>query len=399
MIAPTDDTGVSLYVHVPFCASKCSYCDFCSLPVLDERWHQAFLDGVLRETRHWRAWTLDDVPTLYIGGGTPTVLGERLVGLLHALTPMLGLRSSAEVTVEANPDSLTPALLEQLLESGVNRVSLGVQSFDDDVLRTLGRRHDADAAQRAAKLLADAGVRFSLDLMCGIPGQSAESWRETLARAVETGAGHVSAYPLSVEQGTPLFVRVRTGELPPPDPDVAAEMMLAAEDVLGRAGLPRYEVASYARPGEESAHNTRYWTGGAYIGAGPSAASMLPYADFTRVAGGERWELDAELPAEAARARFTRSHDVETYVYEPVAAPAEVELLDAAEAQREDVMLGLRLTRGVAAEQVAEAGLAGVLVSLEDEGLVELAAGRWRTTRRGWLLGNEVFGRVWNAEV
>jgi oxygen-independent coproporphyrinogen-3 oxidase len=394
-----DRSGVSLYLHVPFCAGKCAYCDFCSLPVTDERWHEAFVDGVLRETRHWRTHALDDVPTLYVGGGTPTVLGERLLTLLDGLRPVLGLRDDAEVTVEANPDSLTPEIVRKLAERGVTRVSLGVQSFDDAVLRTLGRRHDAASAQRAASILAGSGLRFSLDLMCAIPGQTEESWRDTLERAIATGAGHVSAYPLSVEEGTPLYVRVRRGELSAPDPDMAADMMLTAEDVLGEAGLARYEVASYARPGEESRHNLRYWTGGAYLGVGPSAASMLPAEEFARVAEGERWELRETPPHDAARARFTRSADVETYVYEPVAGPASIEYLTAEETAREDVMLGLRLTAGVLAERVEAARLSVVLESLAADSLVELADGLWRTTRRGWLLGNEVFGRVWNAGV
>jgi coproporphyrinogen III oxidase-like Fe-S oxidoreductase len=242
-------------------------------------------------------------------------------------------------------------------------------------------------------VLAASGLRFSVDVMCGIPGQTLESWRETLDGAVATGAGHVSAYPLSVEEGTPLYVRVRKGDLPAPDPDAAADMMLLAEDVLGCAGIARYEVASYARPGEESRHNTRYWTGGAYVGVGPSAASMLPAEDFARIAATEGWETP---PADGARARFTRSPNVEAYVYEPVGPPADVEYLTTEETRREDVMLGLRLTRGVTAGQVEEAGLTAVLEGLAADGLVESVEDRWRTTRRGWLLGNEVFGRVWS---
>ena len=161
-------------------------------------------------------------------------------------------------------------------------------------------------------MLADAGVRLSVDLMCGGPGQTLASWRDSLERAVATGAGHVSAYPLSVEVGTPLYAAVRRGEPPPPDPDVAADMMLLAEDVLGAAGLARYEVASYARPGEESRHNIVYWTGGSYVGVGPSAASMLPAEEFGRIAAAEKWSGVPEAPSDAARARFTRSHDVET---------------------------------------------------------------------------------------
>ena len=187
--------------------------------------------------------------------------------------------------------------------------------------------------------------------------------------------------------------------MPEPDPDAAAEMMQIAADLLAAAGLARYEVANYARPGQESRHNTSYWTGSAYLGLGPSASSMLPSAAFAPIAGAERW---APVPDTSARCRFTAIADTETWLRNPLAAPAETEHLTAEEVAREDVMLGMRRTLGVPAEQVAAAGLDGVLESLGASGLVECshdAAGDcWRPTSRGWLLGNEVFGRIWSGE-
>ncbi|MDZ4654869.1 MAG: coproporphyrinogen III oxidase, partial [Coriobacteriia bacterium] len=281
------------------------------------------------------------------------------------------------------------------------RVSLGAQSFDDVVLATLGRRHDAATAERVARLLAVSGMRFALDLICGVPGQSMTSWSESLERAIDTGAGHVSVYPLSVEQGTPLWRSVAAGRALEPDPDVAADMMLLAEEVLSAAGIMRYETANYARPGEESRHNTAYWTGVPYIGVGPGAYSMLPGFEFDRVVRaegwyGEPWNLVPGV-SDTARVRFSAGEDITTYLRQRARPPAEAEFLTVDEVGAEDVMLGLRMVSGVDDALVIRAGLGDVLEGLAGDGLVERAGERWRTTRRGWLLGNEVFGRVLNG--
>lgn len=381
-MSPRPDS-VSIYVHVPFCASKCDYCDFESRAV-DPSAHEifaAYRTSTMREVRDREArGLLAEVPTIYVGGGTPTLLGDELPGLVRDLRSLPGVSADAEVSVEANPDSLDDRLASALLDAGVTRVSLGVQSLDDEVLRRLGRRHDAASALRAARILARSGVRFSLDLICGVPGQSAASWESTIAGAAETGAGHVSVYPLSVEDGTPLGARIEAGLAPDTDADAAAEQMSVTAGILADAGLTRYEVASYARPGEECRHNIRYWTGGAYLGIGPGAASMLPVR-LAALAG-------HSAPADGARVRF--------------ASGGEPEWLTREEALREDAMLGLRLARGIDAG-LAAAGVEAVLADLAASGLVELAephgeTARWRPTERGWLLGNEVFGRIWAGE-
>lgn len=395
---------VALYVHVPFCLSKCAYCDFYSEAGALPR-AGAFVDAALFEAGHWSHYDLlDDVPSLYLGGGTPTALGDELVRLVEGLGETARLAPGAEVTVETNPETTSPKLISRLVEAGVNRFSLGVQSFDDAVLATLGRPHDGARALAAARVLDRAGVPFSVDLICGVPGQDFASWDATLEAAVASGARHVSVYPLTVEDGTPMARAVAEGAMPAPDPDVAADMMLVAEVALSAAGLPRYEVANYAQPGFESRHNTTYWTGGAYLGVGPRAASMLPFELFARIAAGEGW-ADGRSPLEPspARARFTRAAALDAYVRTPLAHPGEVELLDAAEAAREDVMLGLRLAAGVPVARVEAAGVAGVLERLGERGLVELRRDpgghmRWRTTQRGWLLGNSVFAEVWAGE-
>ena len=403
-IAPTSSPpptplATALYVHVPFCVSKCAYCDFASA-VGDERWHTPYVDAVLYAADHWSSYdVLDDVASLYIGGGTPTLLGAELVRLITGLRELAGLRVGAEVTVETNPETTDQRGIAALAAAGVNRFSLGVQSFDDAVLGTLGRRHSVACAVAAADVLERSGQRFSVDLICGVPGQSTASWRESVERAIATRAAHVSVYPLSIEEGTPLARAIDEGRMSEPDPDAAAEMMELASALLGTAGLDRYEVANYARPGEESRHNSSYWTGLAYLGLGPSAASMLPPISFAPIAASEGWEA---VPEGAARCRFATTSDTAEWLRNPLRAPAETEYLTARETAREDVMLGMRRSVGVPAEEVAAAGLGAVLESLAVSGLVELARGetgeRWRPTARGWLLGNEVFGRIWSGE-
>lgn len=401
---PAHQLPVALYIHVPFCLSKCAYCDFESA-VNDSRWHAPYVDAVLFAAAHWASYDLlDDVPTLYFGGGTPTILGDELVRLVRGLRDVASIRPDAEITVETNPDTTDSTLIEALVAAGVNRFSLGVQSLDDDVLRTLGRRHTAADALAAARVLARTGQAYSVDLICGVPGQSAASWRATVLSALGAGAGHMSVYPLSVEEGTPLAEQVDAGAIPEPDPDEAAAMMLTAQRMLREVGLERYEVANYARLGEQSRHNSSYWTGGAYLGLGPSAASMLPSDAFAPVADAEGWNLGAPGagPGRGGRTRFTTTCDTTEFIRHPLGAPADIERLTAEEAAREDIMLGMRLASGVPAEKVAEAGLTEVLAGLATDGLVGLTAqsvgdARWRVTERGWLLGNQVFGRIWQG--
>ena len=408
LTTPTPGVGtrpepVSLYVHVPFCVSKCAYCDFYSQAGGGEL-HAPFVDAALFEAGHWSHYDLlDDVPTLYIGGGTPTLLADGLVRLVEGLFETANVRPDAEVTIETNPETTDAALVARLIEAGVTRFSLGVQSFDDDVLKTLGRCHDAEKAREATRILRDSGAAFSIDLICGVPGQTPGSWVATLEEAVRCGARHLSVYPLSVEEGTPLAASIAGGRLPAPDPDEAADMMLAAEGALTAEGMPRYEVASYAQPSHESRHNLVYWTGGSYLGVGPHAASMLTAEQYRRVAEGEGWATPPASEPPCARARFTREASLEEYVRRPLADPGPVEFLDADETAREDAMLGLRTTAGITAAQAEAAGAVKALVGLAEQGLVrvtESADGesRWRTTEQGWLLGNRVFEAVWTAE-
>lgn len=378
-----------LYVHVPFCASRCAYCDFYSTTDLGSDRVFPVTAGIIAEAVQWSARGLPGVmETVYFGGGTPTVLGSELTRVVRDVLAAFPVRAAAEVTCEANPDSLTPRLIEELAAAGVTRMSVGVQSFEEGELAVLGRRHDDIVARTACELVRESGLSLAVDLICGIPGQTMASWERTLAATLESDPDHISVYPLAVEPGTALAVAVDAGITPEPDPDLAADMLLTAQRVLAAAGLERYEVANYARPGRRSRHNTAYWTGRPYLGIGPAAHGMLdaPTAAAVNL-------IDDPRPGE--RIRYANTRDIDAWV---LAVGPEVERLTAAEAAREDVMLGMRLVEGVPERAVQAAGVEPVMLRLELLGLVDCTDGHWRTTTRGWLLGNEVFSAIWAGE-
>lgn len=374
-----------LYVHVPLCRSKCAYCSFYSLPEgsIDPG---GLVTDTLRVAEGWAGRGAGPVPlqTLYLGGGTPSMLGAQLPELLAGLGRLFPLAPGAEVTVEANPDSLDDALALRLAECGVTRVSLGVQSLSDGALVWLGRPHDAADAIDAMHSVVDADLDLSVDLMCGIPGVSAQAWIESLETVVAEGARHVSVYPLSVEPGTPLALAVDAGEERVPDEDSAAAEMIAATEALERLGLARYETANHAVPGHESRHNVAYWTGRPYLGIGSGAHGMLTVAQA--VAAG----LVEDAADGVARVRYA-------YADRLANQSISLETLDADEAAREDAMLGMRMTCGIDDALAARACARDALEGLASDGLVLHADGRWRATAGGWLLGNEIFGRIWNA--
>ena len=267
--------------------------------------------------------------------------------------------------MEANPDSLDERMVRDIWALGVNRLSIGVQSFDDEVLRILGRAHDADRAREAIRIAQDRFENVSIDLMCGIPGQSAESFKSSVEEAVQLGVKHVSVYPLTIEPFTYFDKLVMAGEMEEPDDDVEAMHMELAERILTDAGFTRYEVANYAKPGFESKHNSSYWTGVPYIGIGEQATTMTQNAEHRmRVVNGQV-----------------------------------VDDLDHRQMEAEDLMLGMRMARGVSDERVASAlewipNALDELESLEADGYVEHVDGCWRPTRLGWLCGNDLYSRL-----
>ncbi len=360
----------ALYLHIPFCVKRCAYCDFAtSAKAAESPEIDAYVEDLcLQIRRAAKRGDLADIRTVYLGGGTPSHIGmARLSMLLYTLSLSMRLEPDVECSMEANPESLTEAMVKDIWALGVNRLSLGVQSFDDEVLGVLGRAHSAEDAARAVRAAHERFENVSVDLMCGIPGQGIESFAASVERAIDLGVSHVSVYPLTIEPHTPFDALVLSGEMPEPDDDVEAEQMSLAARLLASAGFERYEVASYARPGFQCAHNKAYWTGIPYLGLGRSAATMTQ--DATR-----RMRLqDGQVTDD----------------------------LNPAQMAAEDLMLGMRMSAGVSDETLEKAsellvGAPTVFEQLVGEGLVCHAEGRWRPTERGWLCGNELYGEIFD---
>lgn len=403
----------ALYVHVPFCAQKCRYCDFDSQSVapcdLDAALDAYFEQLYARLDVFGNAGALRQIRTVYVGGGTPSLAGERLVKLARRISMWC---KPVEFTCEANPESLTAGLATALDEAGVTRISLGVQTLDNTELAVIGRIHDAERALEAIATVKDVGLDVSCDLMCGLPGQTMASWRYTLDGVLAAAPHHVSVYPLTLEEGTPLYRMACRDESLEPDEDFQAACMDVARERLGAAGYHPYEVASYALNGHECAHNIAYWTGRGYLGLGRSAAGMLVAEDFDRLAG-----LFPDVPArgDAHRVRLVQRNDDATSF--------EAEYLSQREAAAEDLMLACRMTRGVASDLLVRAARvipADELTAACDRALelglatwvpvhgdthagpiasVDVIAGRICArlvpTHLGWLDGNVLFELFW----
>ena len=266
----------ALYLHIPFCRAKCLYCDFDSRALTGcalEEAIGAYCEGLSAQVDdHGNAGELSEVETVYVGGGTPSLLGGRLVGLVDYVRAYC---EPVEFTCEANPESFTLDLAQALRAAGVTRISLGVQSLNASELKAIGRIHSAEQAMLAVAQAKAAGFSTSCDVMCGLPGQTLDTFAETLRSLVTLNPDHVSVYPLQLEEGTPLARMEEAGEMEVPDEDFQAQCMDLAAEVLEEAGYERYEVASYAKPGHRCRHNIAYWTGKPYLGLGRSAASML----------------------------------------------------------------------------------------------------------------------------
>lgn len=403
----------ALYAHVPFCAQKCRYCDFdsrsfapCELgAALDAYFEQLYA----RLDAFGKAGALDQIRTVYVGGGTPSLAGERLVELARRIRAWC---APVEFTCEANPESLTVVLATALAKVGVTRVSLGVQTLDSTELSAIGRIHDADRALAAISTVKDAGLDVSCDLMCGLPGQTASSWRRTLDGVLAAAPHHVSVYPLTLEEGTPLYRLACRDESLEPDEDFQAACMDVARERLGAAGYHPYEVASYALDGHECAHNIAYWTGQGYLGLGRSAAGMLDAEDFDRLAGLFPGVFSR---GDAYRVRLVQRDDAATAF--------EAEFLSQRGAAAEDLMLACRMTRGVGPDLLVRSAcviptdeLAAACDRALDLGLAtwvpdgvegyagrvaskDVITGRARArlapTHLGWLDGNVLFELFW----
>lgn len=402
----------AMYLHIPFCKSKCAYCDFDSRAyrgcALDEAM-AAYCDALAAQLdAHGRAGNLADVRTVYVGGGTPTLLGARLVDLVRRV---LDYCDPVECTCEANPESFTAGLAHSLRAAGVTRISLGVQSLQADELRAIGRIHSVEQALGAVALAKEVGFSTSCDLMCGLPGQTIESWRNTLAKALEVDPDHVSVYPLQLEEGTPLERMEAAGNIEVPDEDFQAQCMDIAAGLLHANGYARYEVASYAKPGHRCRHNIAYWTGVPYLGLGRSAAGMCaatgdansPLVNPLGVPLGTcPFGITGCVPegrvpngTPAARIRFAQLDDT--------GVKFDHERLTAREAMAEDLMLACRMTDGIAPELLERAmrvipadELSAACDRAVEQNLAAWDDGALKPTHLGWLDGNELFGIFWD---
>lgn len=364
---------LALYIHIPFCRSKCIYCDFASWPDR-ENCHEEYLSALQQELFGWKDALQDyEVSTLFIGGGTPSILsGEAIAGILADVKSVLPVRADAEITMEANPGTTSPEQLRICRQAGVNRISFGAQSMDDALLKKLGRIHTVREIREAVAMAREAGFEnVSLDLMYALPGQTMALWLETLEKAVALEPDHISAYSLIVEEGTPLYDKLRRGEIDVPDDDEAIEMQRTAIEVLARAGYQRYEISNYARPGRECRHNIVYWQRGEYLGLGCAAHSLM---------NGERFENPRELGRYLSGVR--REERVK---------------LEREDVMEETLMLSTRMIRGMDLCAYRnefgvdfESAHAKAIGGLVRHGLIEIENGFLRLTRSGLEVQNAV---------
>ena len=380
-----DKAPLGIYVHVPFCRSKCQYCDFYSLTTKDDKLLDGYLNATCAHIKEAGALAPGyKVDTIYFGGGTPSFFGaDGMATILTVIRRNFDVDNNAEITFEANPDSISDKLLRRLRAEGFNRVSLGVQCDDDEILRKIGRPHTYAQAVNAYHRIHKAGFKnVSVDLIYGLPGQTLIAWQETLSHVLQLNPEHVSCYGLKVEPGTPLYDYQEYAKLP--DDDTQADMYLAAVEILRAHGFRQYEISNFARKGLYSRHNMKYWTGGEYIGFGPSASS-----DFA----GKRFMLMKDLPGyiKGIRDGGQIIDDVQ-----------EVPLRERA---GEYLMLRLRTINGISPGEYERmfllpfSALEDVLEKNRQFGYAaKTEDGRWHLTPKGFLISNTIISDLLVAQ-
>ena len=376
-------TPLGIYIHIPFCRSKCRYCDFYSVTDMDNRTRNSYLDAICDHIRETGPLAPEHrVDTIYFGGGTPSFFGSAgLATILAAIRRAFDVDSKAEITFEANPDSVGDKLLQRLRGEGFNRVSLGIQCDDDKILQTIGRPHTYDQAREAVEKIRKAGFNnISVDLIYGLPGQTLAGWKQTVENVMELHPEHISCYGLKVEEGTPLYEYRDYAKLP--DDDTQADMYLAGIEILKGHGFRQYEISNFARKGLYSRHNMKYWMGSEYLGFGPSASS-----DF-------------------AGRRFTMVRDIEAYIKgirtggEVIEDQEEIPLWDRA---GEYIMLRLRTLNGISGEDYERRfrlPFEPLEKALEKQQgyAVKSPDGRWRLTPKGYLISNSIISDLLNIQ-
>jgi oxygen-independent coproporphyrinogen-3 oxidase len=387
--------ALGVYVHFPFCRARCPYCDFATAvcePIPHDEYAAAVAAELSARAGWFRGERAPELRSIYFGGGTPGRWRSEAIGLVIDTTRRLfNSTGPLEITVETNPGEVTAESAAGLRAAGVNRVSLGMQAFQDHLLAAIGRQHSVAAIAAAVHAVRGAGIdNLCADLMFGLPGQTMDDWRHSLAALVALCPSHITAYALTVERGTRFGALDRAGKLQRPDEETVAAMYVTAHEVLQAAGFEHYEISSYARPGRRAVHNTLYWTGGAYLGVGASASSFRPLHD------GTGW-------------RFSNPRALKTYLRSAAVGkgnplPAKIEHRAAEDLENEGLWLGLRTSDGV--ERAAHARRYGrdPLASPEraaaaqkcvDAGWLSVAHDRLRLTDTGFLFADEVSSRLW----
>ena len=370
-------TPLGIYIHVPFCRSKCQYCDFYSLTTKDDKLMDSYIEATCKHIKEAGALAPGyQVDTIYFGGGTPSFFGaDGMAMILSAIRRGFDVIHDAEITFEANPDSVSPKLLTRLRNEGFNRVSLGIQTDDDTILQKVGRPHTYAQAVTAYQRIRKAGFRnVSVDLMYGLPGQDLLDWTATLDNVLRLNPEHISCYALKVEDGTP-FAQVKDA-LNLPDEDTQADMYLAAVETLKGRGFRQYEISNFCRKGLVSRHNMKYWTGGEYLGFGPAASS-----DFA----GKRYTLKRDLQAYIAGIRD--GGDIMEDLQE----------IPMRERAGEYLMLRLRTSQGIEQQEYEKTFLLpfGPLEDVLEKQrrlfhATQTDTGRWVLTPKGYLVSNDI---------
>ena len=378
------DKTLGIYIHIPFCASKCGYCDFYSLAGCD-RLMPKYQDALVEHIREsWPAFKSRYIDTVYIGGGTPSYYGaSRLIELWEELKASGSVLRDCEVTLEANPDSAVFRELVKLRRAGFNRLSMGVQSANNDILKLIGRRHNWKQCEVAMGAAREAGFdNVSVDLIYGLPGQTKDDWADTLMRVMELRPEHISCYGLTLEPGTPMYESYRSSPILPGE-DEQADMYLYAVETLEHYGYRQYEISNFCIPGYESRHNMRYWRLRDYLGFGAGAHSCMGGARFSYVRDADRYIVGV-----------LRDMDIVD----------EYSTISSVERGSEYIMLGMRTTEGINAEEYTGhyradfAPIEKTLRLFEQKGWTKQVDGSWRFTAQGFLLSNLLIGALLEAQ-
>lgn len=373
------EKNLGIYIHIPFCASKCAYCDFYSLAGCDHlmpKYQNAVIKHIKESEPQLAGYLID---TVYFGGGTPSYFGaQRIIEIFDTLKKWGNVLIDSEVTIEVNPDSISYADMVQLKKAGINRISVGVQSANDGILKSLGRRHNFAQAEKTISDARKAGFdNISIDLIYGLPSQSKDDWANTLSRAIALKPDHISCYGLKIEENTPLYVFKDSPFIP--DDDAQADMYLFAADTLARSGYYQYEISNFAKKDKQSRHNLKYWKGQEYLGFGAAAHSYIGFQRYNYIAS------------------------IESYTNNILSGDSVVdqsEYISKFERSMEYLMLGLRTTQGISEEEYRAIYPCSfeqakkLLTSYIKEGWAMKTDDRWYFTPKGFLISNTLIGSI-----